>query len=93
MQPDYSCAQHAFEFEGAPGGRAQSGENGPPVTVTLARAHSPFYEKLIVAGIQVGAQAPFYELYDAATIPPADFIGIATRGGRGGVGVTGPQGR
>ncbi len=57
VQPDYSCAQHAFEFEGAPGGRALSGDDGPPVTVTLARAHSPFYEKLIVVGIQVGTQS------------------------------------
>ncbi len=92
VQPDYSCAPHAFEFEGLSGGRALSGDNGPPVTVTLARARSPFYEKLIVVGIQVGAQAPFYELYDAASIPPADFIGVTTRGGHGGAGVSGPPG-
>jgi hypothetical protein len=92
VRPDYSCAAHAFAFEGAPGGRVQAGENGPTVTVNIGRGRSPFYEKLIVVGIQVGAQAPFYELYDAASIPPADFIAVESRGGRGGAGSAGPKG-
>ena len=92
VAPDYSCAPHAFAFEGEPGGRAQAGDNGPNVTVRIGRARSPFYDKLIVVGIQVGAQAPFYELYDAASIPPADWVAVDSRGGRGGIGTPGPKG-
>ena len=92
VPPDYSCASRAFAFEGEPGGRAQAGENGPNVTVRIGKGRSPFYDKLIVVGIQVGAQAPFYALYDASSIPPADFITVESRGGRGGVGTPGPKG-
>jgi hypothetical protein len=34
----------------------------------------------------------FYQLYDARTIPPADFIQIESRGGAGGPGMAGPHG-
>ena len=50
VAPDYSCAPRTFAFEGAPGGRAQAGDNGPSVTVRIGRGRSPFYDKLIVAG-------------------------------------------
>jgi hypothetical protein len=65
---------------------------GPDVTVRLGRARSPYYEKLIMVSIEVGAQPPMYQLYDARTIPPADFIQVESRGGPGGQGMTGPKG-
>src|SRR2546426_7811384 len=46
----------------------------------------------MIVGIQEGMQAPFYELYDGRTIPPADFVIIESRGGRGGAGGPGPKG-
>ena len=92
VAPDYSCATRAFAFEGEPGGNVQAGENGPNITVRVGRGRSPFYDKLIVVGIQVGAQAPFYELYDASSIRPADFLAVESRGGRGGPGIPGPRG-
>ena len=92
VAPDYTCAPHAFGFAGEQGGPAQAGGNGPEVTVRIGRGHSPFYERLLVVGIQVGMQAPYYELYDAQAIPPADFLILESRGGRGGAGAPGPKG-
>ena len=92
VPPDYSCAAHAFGFASEPGGASQAGGNGPDVTVRIGRGRSPFYDKLIIVGVQVGMQAPFYELYDGRTIPPADFVIIESRGGRGGAGGPGPKG-
>ena len=94
VQPDYSCIPHAFTFNGDRGGRAGgAGEPGPDVTVRLGLGHSPFYERLIIAGIQVGSSLPFYVLYDAKTVPPADFLLIESRGGRGGPGAPGGKGK
>lgn len=92
VPPDYSCAPHTFAFSGAAGRVSQGGEMGPDVTVRLGRAHSPYYDKLILASIQVGSQPAFYELYDARNIPPADFLQIESRGGPGGPGIQGPRG-
>jgi hypothetical protein len=92
VPPDYSCEPRAFGFAAEPGGRAQAGENGPDITVRIGRGRSPFYDKLLIVGIQVGAQAPFYELYDARSIAPADWLVIESRGGRGGAGSPGPKG-
>jgi len=62
------------------------------VTVRLAVLRSPFYDKLFVAGTQVGLAPPFYVLADASVVPPADWLLIETRGGRGGPGVAGVPG-
>jgi hypothetical protein len=93
VPPDYSCMPHAFTFSGSAGGPMQGGANGPDVSVHLAMGHSPFYEKLLVVGIEVGTKAPFYVLYDAHAIPPADWLTIESRGGAGGPGSSGPRGR
>jgi hypothetical protein len=71
----------------------QGGGNGPDVTVHLAMGHSRFYEKLLVASVEVGTSAPFYLLYDARAIPPADWLTIESRGGVGGPGSRGTRGR
>src|SRR5438105_6769323 len=80
---------HTFVFSGDAGGPGETGEPGPDVTVRLAVLRSPFYDKLFVAGIQVGLAPPFYVLADASVVPPADWLLIETRGGRGGAGVPG----
>src|SRR5213594_4958062 len=83
---------HSFSFWGEPGGVGQPGGNGPDVTVRLAVLRSPFYDKLFVAGIQVGLAPPFYVLQDATAVPPADWLVIESRGGRGGTGTAGAKG-
>lgn len=93
LPPDYSCAPHVFSFEGAPGRNDEPGTDGPPVTVRIGTARSPYYPKLIVAGIEVADQPPFYVLADATAIPPADWLEIESRGGRGGRGTRGAAGR
>ncbi|HUL02964.1 MAG TPA: hypothetical protein VLV16_07040 [Gemmatimonadales bacterium] len=92
VPPDYSCAPHTFAYSGATGRVSQGGQMGPDITVRLGRARSPYYEKLLMAAIEVGSQPAFYELYDARTIPPADFLQIESRGGAGGPGMAGPHG-
>jgi hypothetical protein len=92
IPPDYSCMRHSFTFWGEPGDRGQPGANGPDVTVRLAVLRSPFYNKLFVAGIQVGLAPPFYVLADASGVPPADWLVIESRGGRGGSGIAGTAG-
>src|SRR3989475_1849181 len=54
VPPDYSCMRHSFSFWGEQGGLGQPGGNGPDVTIRLAVLRSPFYDKLFVAGTQVG---------------------------------------
>jgi hypothetical protein len=93
VPPDYSCMPHAFAFSGGGGAAMQGGGNGPDVTVHLGMGHSRFYEKLLVVGVEVGTTAPFYLLYDARAIPPADWLTIESRGGRGGAGSPGTRGR
>src|SRR6266571_4279730 len=92
VPPDYRCMPHTFVFSGDAGGPGEAGEPGPDATVRLAVLHSPFYDKLFVAGIQVGLAQPFYVLQDATAVPPADWLVIESRGGRGGTGVTGGPG-
>src|SRR5205809_2449814 len=55
VTPDYSCLQHAFGFRG--GG---PGASGPQVTVRLGILRSPFYDRLLVAGIEVEDAPPYY---------------------------------
>jgi hypothetical protein len=92
LPPDYSCLPHAFGFSGEPGGPAQGGGNGPDVAVRLAMLRSPFYDRLLVAAVEVGHARPYYVLADGRTIPPADWLVIESRGGRGGPGAQGPNG-
>src|SRR5437762_989837 len=92
VPPDYGCVPHTFVFSGEPGGPGEAGEPGPDATVRLAVVRSPFYDKLLVAGIQVGLAQPFYVLQDATAVPPADWLVIESRGGRGGAGTAGAKG-
>src|SRR5205809_784516 len=63
VPPDYRCMPHTFAFSGEPGGPGEPGEPGPDGTVRPAVLRSPFYDKLFVAGIQVGLAQPFYVLH------------------------------
>lgn len=90
--PDYACQPTAFRFEGRRGERGRAGYGGPDVVVRLNVLSSPFYEQLLVAGIEVENAPPFYVLHDASTIPPSDFLIIESRGGRGGRGPSGEDG-
>src|SRR5690242_12146766 len=92
VPPDYSCMPHTYAFHGEPGGSGQSGGNGPDITVRLAILRSPFYDKLFVAGVQVGLAPPYYVLQDATAVPPADWLLLESRGGPGGTGVAGSAG-
>ena len=84
IPPEYSCMGHGFQFGGEPGGAAQAGGNGPDVTVRLAILRSPFYNKLIVAAVEVGYSRPYFVFADGNTIPPANWLWVESRGGRGG---------
>src|SRR5258705_634063 len=64
VAPDYTCLQHAFGFRGA-----GSGASGPQVTVRLGILRSPFYDRLLVAGIEVEEAPPYYVLADARAVP------------------------
>src|SRR5258705_1060284 len=55
VAPDYTCLQHAFGFRGA-----GSGASGPQVTVRLGILRSPFYDRLLVVGIEVEEAPPYY---------------------------------
>jgi hypothetical protein len=92
LEPEYSCLPHAFGFEGVTGDRGQTGEDGPDVTVRLAIVRSPFYERLLVAGIEVANAPPFYTVADANAVAPRDWLILESRGGRGGRGVKGESG-
>jgi hypothetical protein len=92
VEPDYSCMPHAFSFEGEPGQEGEPGGNGPDVTVRLRYLRSPFYPKLLVAAIEVGAAPPFYVFADGETIAPADWLIVDSRGGHGGRGLQGGRG-
>jgi hypothetical protein len=92
IPPYYGCMPHVFNFSGEPGGTGQPGGTGPDVTVRLAVLHSPFYDKLVVAGLEVGVAPPYYVLGDAVTASQASWLSIESRGGRGGAGVPGTPG-
>ena len=92
VPPEYGCMSHGFQFSGEPGGAAQAGGNGPDVTVRLGILRSPFYDKLIVAAVELGYSRPFYVFADGNTIPPANWLWVESRGGRGGAGTPGQNG-
>lgn len=92
VEPEYSCLQHAWGFEGESGPEGGAGAGGPDVTVRVGYLRSPFYERLLVAAIEVGAAEPLYVFADGEAIPPADWLIVESRGGRGGRGVSGARG-
>jgi hypothetical protein len=93
VAPGYGCAEHAWRFEGATGGRGGQGGRGPDVTVRMGLLSSPFVSRLIVAEVAVEQAPPFYVLADADQVPPADWLIVRADGGRGGRGVDGRSGR
>jgi hypothetical protein len=93
VAPRYDCAEHAFRFEGATGGRGGQGGRGPDITVRMGLLSSPFVSRLMVAEIAVEQAPPFYVLADADQVPPADWLIVRADGGRGGRGVDGRGGR
>lgn len=92
VEPDYACLPHAFSFTGAPGGEGQAGGDGPDITVRVAILRSPYYDRLLVAGVEVGQAPPFFVFADAEMVPPADWLILESRGGRGGRGIDGQAG-
>jgi len=93
VPPNYACMPHTFAFWGAPGGLGGTrGFAGPDVTIRLAMLRSPFYDKLYVAGIQVGTAPPRYVLGDASSVPPAHWLTVDSQGGEGGAGLAGTDG-
>lgn len=86
VEPEYSCLPHAFRFVG------RTGASGPDVLVRLNILSSPFYERLLVVGIEVGDAPPFYVLQDADAVPPADWLTIESHGGNGRRGRRGSRG-
>jgi hypothetical protein len=92
LDPSYHCQPHAFSFVGASGDRGMPGQDGPDVTVRLRVLRSPFYDRLVVAQVEVGQAPPFVVFADGETVPPADWLILETRGGRGGRGMDGASG-
>jgi hypothetical protein len=87
VPPDYGCLPHAFGFRGA-----GAGASGPQVTVRLGILRSPFYPRLLVAGVEVEEAPPFFVLADAGAVPPSDWLIIESRGARGARGDGGRDG-
>jgi hypothetical protein len=92
IRPVYHCLRHVFTFGGAAGRRGASGGNGPDLTARIGILPSPFYERLLVVGIEVGHAPPFYVLADADRVPPSDWLALTARGGPGGAGTSGSDG-
>lgn len=93
VRPEYSCVPHVFSFSGAAGDQGLPGQDGPDITVRLRIMRSPFYERLLVAGIEVGQAPPFFVVADADRLPPSDWLIVESRGGRGGRGTDGTAGQ
>jgi hypothetical protein len=92
VAPDYSCLRHAFRFVGRTGARGRPGFPGPDVLVRLNVLQSPYYERLLVMGIEVGDAPPQYVLQDADAVPPSDWFVVESVGGGGGRGAGGEDG-
>jgi hypothetical protein len=92
IAPEYSCLRTAFSFKSPPGRTGQTGGPGPDVMVRIGSLASPFYDSLIVAGIEVGAAPPVYVFGHPRDIPPLDWLVVGSRGGSGGRGVAGAPG-
>ena len=87
LTPDYGCMPHAFGFRGA-----GAGAPGPQVTVRVGILRSPFFQRLLVAGVEVEDAPPFYVFADANAVPPSDWLVIEARGARGARGTEGEPG-
>ena len=87
LTPDYGCLPHTFGFRGA-----GAGAGGPQVTVRVGILRSPFYDRLLVVGVEVEDAPPFYVFADANTVPPSDWVIIEARGARGARGADGETG-
>jgi hypothetical protein len=87
LTPDYGCMPHAFGFRGA-----GAGASGPQVTVRLGILRSPFYDRLLVAGVEVEDAPPFFVFADVNAVPPSDWLIIEARGARGARGADGDVG-
>ncbi len=92
VEPAYTCQRNALSYQGQNGSRGQIGMPGPDVTVRLNILSSPFYDELLVAGVEVGQAPPFYVFADATYMPHADWLVVETVGGPGGLGVAGTPG-
>jgi hypothetical protein len=92
VAPEYSCLPHTFRFLGRNGANRNPGGPGPDVLVRIRELSSPYYERLLVLGIEVGEAPPFFVLQDAGRVPPADWFEVASIGGRGGRGFEGEPG-
>lgn len=92
VAPEYSCLDQRLAFVGSGGRDAGAGGPGPSVTVRMSLLSSPFVDRLIVAEVAVERAPPIYVLADAETVPPSDWLQVATVGGRGGRGTDGGGG-
>ncbi len=92
LPPTYDCMPRRLAFSGSGGIAGQSGQDGPDVTVRLEVQHSPFYEKLFVARIEVGGAKPSYVVGDSESIVRTGWLTIASSGGDGGNGSAGSDG-
>jgi|SRR5436190_176577 len=92
LPPVYDCLPHRFAFSGSSGIGSFSGDNGPDVTVRLDVQRSPFYNRLYVAEIKVGAARPVHVLADSSAIGPAEWLVVESQGGDGGNGAAGSNG-
>jgi len=93
LEPRYGCLDRSFDFEGGFGVDGSAGGDGPDVTVRLAILRSPFYQRLLVAAIEVGLAPTRYVLADAGTVPPREWLTVESSGGRGGTGREGRKGQ
>jgi len=87
LTPDYACLPHTFGFRGAGAGAA-----GPQVTVRVGILRSPFYQRLLVVGVEVEDAPPFFVFADANAVSPSDWLIIEARGARGARGTDGETG-
>ncbi len=92
VAPEYSCMRTAISFKGPRGRAGAPGGPGPDVTVRIGALATPFYDSLIVAGVEVGAAPPFYVFGHPRDVPPLDWLVVESRGGPGGRGVPGDAG-
>ncbi len=86
LPPTYDCMPRQIAFSGS------GGQDGPDVTVRLEVQHSPFYEKLVVARIEVGGANPSYVVADSAAIGRTEWLTIESSGGDGRNGSAGSDG-
>src|SRR5439155_15768329 len=92
LPPTYDCMPRRLAFSGSGGIAGQSGQDGPDVTVRLEVQHSPFYEKLFVARIEVGGAKPSYIVGDSESIGRSEWLTVESNGGDGANGIAGPDG-